>query len=95
MKIADNLSLAYKESKGLSKCFDFYADYFSGEEIMEVGFNENSGYVYIALEFDSIAIASLLGGDVEIIYTDLETGEEVFFESFDEYEKTIMSEYKL
>lgn len=87
MKITDQISLAYLEAKGLSKCFKAYAKYFAGEDIMEVGFNEQSGYVYIALELDSLAIASAFGKDVEFIYTDLETGEETFYESFEDYEK--------
>lgn len=87
MVITENTSLAYTEAIGLSKCFKAYAKYFAGEDILEVGFNENSGYVYIALEFDSLAIASLSGNDVEFIYTDTETGEETFYESFEDYEK--------
>ena len=87
MIITQNTSLAYLEAKGLAKCFKAYAKYFAGEDIMEVGFNEQTGYVYIALEFDSIQIASAFGKDVEYIYTDFETGEETFYESFEDYEK--------
>ena len=43
-------SIAYCEAKGLSKVFMAYANECSRAEIMEVGFNPNSGYVYIALE---------------------------------------------
>lgn len=87
MKIADNISLAYLEAKGLKKCLNAYAEYFASEHIMEIGFNEQTGYVYIALEFDSLQIASLCSGDVEFIYTDFETGEETFYETFEDYEK--------
>ena len=87
MIITENTSLAYLEAKGLSKCFKIYSKYFAGEDILEVGFNANSGYVYIALECDSVSIASLCGGDVEFIYTDTRTGEETFYESFEDYEK--------
>ena len=87
MKIADNISLAYTETKGLEKCLNAYAEYFAGEHIMEIGFNEQNGYVYIALECDCIALGSAFGKDVEFIYTDQETGEETFYESFEDYEK--------
>jgi len=41
---------AYCEAMGLSNVFKAYAEECSREDIMEVGFNPNSGYVYIALE---------------------------------------------
>lgn len=77
-------SLAYKEAQGISKCFEAYSEYAAGEEIMEVGFNPNSGYTYIALEFCAITICSMMGGDVEYLVTDFETGEEFFFNEYDE-----------
>jgi len=61
-----------------------------GEEIMECGFNKQSGYVYIALE-NGISIASCFGQDVEYIVHDFETGEEEFF---DEYEQAENYEYE-
>jgi len=87
MIITQNTSLAYKEAKGLAKCLEAYARDFASEDIMEIGFNEQTGYVYIALEFDSVQIASAFGQEVEYIYTDFETGEETFYESFEDYEK--------
>lgn len=54
-----------------------------GEEIMETGFNSDSGYVYIALE-NGIQIASSFGQDVEYIIFDAETGNEQFFETYTE-----------
>jgi len=47
------------------------------------GFNKMSGYVYIALE-NGISICSNFGQEVEYLVTDFETGEEYFFETFDE-----------
>lgn len=85
--LSDETSLAYTEAIGLSKCYKAYADYFASEQILEIGFNKLTGYIYIALEFDSVQIASLCGNDVEFIYTDFETGEETFYESFEDYEK--------
>lgn len=76
-------SIAYSEAMGLSNCFKAYADYCGGEEIMEVGFNPNSGYVYIALE-NGISICSCLGREVEYLVLDFEDGEEFFFDSYKE-----------
>lgn len=87
MIITQNTSLAYKEAKGLAKCLKAYAENFASEDIMEIGFNEQTGYVYITLEFNAIQIASAFGQDVEYIFTDFETGEEFFYESFEDYEK--------
>lgn len=52
-----------------------------GEPIMETGFNNTSGYVYIALE-NGVTIASCFGQRVDYITTDYETGEEEFFETY-------------
>jgi len=78
-------SFAYLEAKGKSKVWAAYADNCSGEEIMEEGFNINSGYVYIALE-NGITIASSFGQDVEFMAYDFDTDEEVSFYSFNELE---------
>lgn len=76
---------AYLEARGLEKVWKAYADNCSNEDIMEVGFNANSGYVYIALEF-GIQIASAFGEDVDFIVTDFETGEEFFEETYEDAE---------
>jgi len=73
------------EAHGLGLCFIAYSDYSAGEEILEVGFNSNSGYVYIALE-NGISICSMLGREVEYLVTDFNTGEEHFFDSYHEAE---------
>jgi hypothetical protein len=52
-----------------------------GEEIMDIGMNNNSGYVYIALE-NGVQIASCFGQDVEFIITDFDNGEEEFFDNY-------------
>ena len=74
-------SVAYCEAMGLSRIFKAYAQYCSSEEIMEIGFNEYSGYVYIALE-NGIQIMSGLGHIVEYMLTDSRTGEETFYDSY-------------
>lgn len=53
------------------------------EYIMECGFNKNSGYVYIALE-NGVQIASCFGQNVEYITYDFETGDEYFFDTYEE-----------
>jgi len=87
MIITQNTSLSYKEARGLAKCLKAYARDFASEDIMEIGFNEQTGYVYIALEFDAIQIASAFGQEVEYIYTDFETGEEFFYDSLEDLER--------
>ena len=79
-----NENIAYCEAMGLSKCFEAYANYFSGDTIFEVGFNPNSGYVYIALEETQISICSMLGRAVEYLVTDFDNGEETFFDNIKE-----------
>jgi hypothetical protein len=74
-------SPAYYEARGLSIVWGAYADECSREYIVEVGFNSNSGYVYIALE-NGISICSNLGQRVEYLVTDFETGEETFFDNY-------------
>jgi hypothetical protein len=59
---------------------------------MDVGFNSNSGYVYISLE-NGISICSMLGRGVEYLVTNFEDGEETFFESYGEAEQLIASMY--
>jgi hypothetical protein len=75
-------SYAYLEAKGKSKVWNAYAEHFAGEEIMEEGFNPNSGYIYIALE-DGIQICSCLGQDVEYVIFNRKDEEE-FFDSYHE-----------
>lgn len=78
-------NIAYCEAIGLSKCFEAYANYFSGDTIFEIGFNPNSGCVYIALEYPaSITICSMMGRAVQYLVTDFDSGEELFFDSVGE-----------
>jgi hypothetical protein len=85
-------SIAYCEAQGLAICFQAYADECAGESIMSVGFNSNSGYVYIALE-NGISICSMLGRGVEYLVTNFEDGEETFSESYNEAEDVLRSMY--
>lgn len=78
-------SIPYCEAQGLAKVFQAYADHATNESIIEggIGFNENSGIVYIALE-NGVTICSMLGRDVEYLVTDFEDGEETFYDTYDE-----------
>jgi hypothetical protein len=73
-------SFAYLDAKSKSIVWSAYAEYFAGEEIMEEGFNINSGYVYIALE-NGVTISSAFGKKVEFVVYDEETEEETFLSS--------------
>jgi hypothetical protein len=77
-------SIACCEAEGLSKVFKAYADNCAGEPIFEIGFNANSGYIYIALKCMNITIASCLGQEVVYIMTNFDTGSEEFFDSYEE-----------
>lgn len=60
-----------------------YRNHAWGEEIFETGFNTSSGYVYIALE-NGVQICSCFGQEVDYIVYDFESGEEHFFDTYDE-----------
>mgnify|MGYP003676841219 FL=1 len=89
-------SLTYCETMGLSKCFKALADLGDKRETIDydiaIGFNENSGYVYIALE-EGVTIASMLGDDVEFLVTNFETGEESFHDTYSEALDQVMDNY--
>lgn len=80
-----NGNICALEAFGLSKVFAAYSDNAAGEEIMSIGFNPNSGYVYIALE-NGISICSCMGQDVEYLATNMEDGEEFFFDRYEDAE---------
>jgi UDP-glucose 4-epimerase len=63
-------SIAYTEALGFSRVFNAYANEVGSEDIMEIGFNVNSGIVYIALE-NGISICSCMGNDVEFTVAEL------------------------
>ncbi len=74
-------SIAHCEAKGFSRVFMAYANECSREDIMEIGFNPNSGYVYIALE-NGISICSNMGQSVEFLVTNFNNGEETFYDTY-------------
>lgn len=76
-------SISYCEAKGLGLIFQAYANQCANEEIMGVGFNANSGYVYIALE-NGISICSCVGHQVDYLVTNFYNGEETFYDTYQE-----------
>lgn len=80
-----NDSIAYCEAQGLANCFSAYAEHVGTETIQAIGFNENSGYTYIALE-NGISICSMIGREVEYLVTNFDNGEEYFFSTYKEAE---------
>lgn len=60
-----------------------YKQHAFNEDIMECGFNKNTGYVYIALE-NGVQIASCFGQSVDYITYDFETGDEDFFDTYED-----------
>jgi hypothetical protein len=86
-------SFAYLEAKGKSKIWEAYAKNCSGEEIMEEGFNVNSGYVYLALE-NGIQIASAFGQEVEFFAYDRYTDEEIYFDSYEKLIEHLQRDYQ-
>lgn len=85
-------SLAYLDAKSKSIVWAAYAENFAGEEILEEGFNINSGYVYIALE-NGITIASAFGKKVEFIVYDDENEEETFLSSVKQAYSFLQNKY--
>jgi hypothetical protein len=83
MNTQTQTSLGYLDAKSKSIVWAAYAEHFAGEEIMEEGFNINSGNVYIALE-NGVTIASAFGQDSEFIIYDEENEEERFFSTYEE-----------
>lgn len=77
-----NNSIYALEAQGLARVMQAYANNCAGEDIVQIGFNNNSGYVYIALE-NGVQIASKLGDDVEYITINTEEGQESFFDSYE------------
>lgn len=80
-RFVENLGSSDLESA--IKVHDAYLRNCHGESIMDIGMNQYTGYVYIALE-NGVQIASCFGQDVEYIKVDFETGKEEFFNTYQE-----------
>jgi hypothetical protein len=81
-------SFGYSDAMSKAKVWEAYAKHYGGEEIMEEGFNINTGYVYLALD-NGITIASCFGQEVEFIVFNYDTGQEDFFYSVEQLNEYI------
>tara|TARA_A100001201_G_scaffold138562_1_gene129591 strand:- start:316 stop:633 length:318 start_codon:yes stop_codon:yes gene_type:complete len=82
MEIYNYDKMGSLDKKSLELVWKAYNDNTNGnEDIFEIGFNTNSGYVYIALE-SGVQIASCFGQAVDFIVTDSEDGTEYFYDSY-------------
>jgi hypothetical protein len=84
-------SFGYSDAKSKAVIWNAYAENFAGEDIMEEGFNVNSGYVYLTLE--NVTIASAFGQPVEYIVFDFEEGQEIFFDSIEQLNAHLNTNY--
>ena len=81
--------MGYSDKKSLELVWMAYNYNTKGlEEIFEIGFNLDSGYVYIALE-NGVSIASNFGQAVDYIVTDYEDGTEYFLDTYEEAEEKL------
>jgi hypothetical protein len=94
MRISENIhtSFGYSDALSKSRVWAAYANHFAGEEIMDEGFNINSGNVYIALE-NGVTIASAFGRFVEFYVYDFDNDEEFAFESIEELNQHLGTRY--
>jgi len=82
-------SFGYSDAMSKAKVWEAYAKHYGGEEIMEEGFNLNTGYVYLALD-NGIAIASCFGQEVIYFVNDFETEEELEFDSYEDLQNYLI-----
>ena len=76
--------MGYQDIESMKLIIDAWYN-LSDRDIMYegTGFNTMSGYVYIALE-NGVTICSCFGREVEYLVTDYDTGEEYFYETYEE-----------
>ena len=73
--------LGSSDLRSLELCFEAYRENAFKIEIEDMGFNKNSGYIWLMLA-NGVTIASCFATDVVYFATDWDSGEE---EAFDEY----------
>lgn len=86
MEIHNFEDFRYAESVGLSKCFAALAEAVKTQkyyiDVMDIGFNPESKYVYIAIE-SGVQIVCQSGGDVDYYVFGMDD-EEHFFETYED-----------
>ena len=73
-----------REANALTTLFSVYAESDLAGESICFGYNNWSGYYYIAFENISLQIVLTSRGDVMFMTTDFETGEEELFDTEEE-----------
>lgn len=81
----DNMGSADKCSMfKVIECYkNLYVNNLLDCSIFETGFNQNSGYVYIALD-NNVTICSFFNNDVEFLVTNFDNGEETFLDYYED-----------
>tara|TARA_R100001591_G_scaffold85226_2_gene91604 strand:- start:586 stop:867 length:282 start_codon:yes stop_codon:yes gene_type:complete len=74
--------MGYQDIESMKLIIDAWYN-LTDRDIFEAGFNTMSGYVYISLE-NGVTICSCFGQEVEYLVTDYDTGEEYFYETYEE-----------
>jgi len=75
--------MGYLELESMYIVLRAYKKYANGEDIEFSGFNDKTGYVYIALS-NGVQIISNFGQEVEFVVTNMHNGDEYFFENYNE-----------
>ena len=83
-KIYNLEKMSYIELANLNKVLTAWKDEAYNEDIMEIGYNEKTGFVYMAFESNGIQIACKFNEDVRYLATDRETGDEYWLTSWDD-----------
>jgi hypothetical protein len=78
--------LGSSDMESLTLVLDAFRQYAFKQEVEDYGFNTSSGYVWVFLT-NGCTIASCFGQDVVYIFTDFDNGEEVFLDSYEEWEQ--------
>ena len=86
MEIHNFDSFRYAEAVGMGKCFAALAEAVATEkyyiDVMDIGFNTESKYVYIAIE-SGVQIACCSGGHVQYVVFGMDD-EEHFFDTYED-----------
>jgi hypothetical protein len=73
--------LGSSDFNSLIICLEAYQSQAFREEIEEIGFNNNSGYIWLAIT-NGVTIASCFGQDPVFFLFDFETGEEKEYSTY-------------
>ena len=83
-KIYNLDKMSYIELGNLTKVLQSWKENAHGEDIMEIGYNEKTGFVYMAFESNGVQIACKFNEDVRYLATDRENGEEYWLLSWED-----------